>query len=490
MLFNTLDFVIFFILVLTVIVIIRHRKFQHLFLLGASYFFFYFSSNYLLCLLVFSTVLDFYIAKEIWNTKNITRKKILLSISLAGNLGLLGFFKYADFAIDQFNILGNHFDLGASMPLLNLVLPIGISFYTFQTISYTVDVYRGQLEPSKSIREFALFVAFFPQLVAGPILRAKDFLPQLREKLENSNSLTKLKQIQIHHTNLKLGITLMAFGFLKKMFFADNIAPLVDSTLSNPIGAESFTIILGTIAFGIQIYGDFSGYSDIAIGAALILGFKIPRNFNKPYFATSPSDFWRRWHISLSSWLRDYLYIPLGGNKKSSGRTYLNLATVMFLGGLWHGASWNFVIWGMLHGGYLAVHKIISDRFPGIKIHPFFKSRIGKIVSILVTQYFVFLAWIPFRVGDTEGMLYAIQKYVFIDFLTQQTFELILTQKFPIFLLILFGILSFISYKKGNLLEVISNLHLKYWLIFLFSIALIILFFYDGNPENFIYFRF
>lgn len=230
MLFNTLDFVIFFILVLTVIVIIRHRKFQHLFLLGASYFFFYFSSNDLLCLLIFSTVLDFYIAKEIWNTKNITRKKILLSISLAGNLGLLGFFKYADFAIDQFNILGNHFDLGVSIPLLNLVLPIGISFYTFQTISYTVDVYCGQLEPSKSIREFALFVAFFPQLVAGPILRAKDFLPQLREKLENSNSITKLKQIQIHHTNLKLGITLMAFGFLKKMFFADNIAPLVDST--------------------------------------------------------------------------------------------------------------------------------------------------------------------------------------------------------------------------------------------------------------------
>jgi alginate O-acetyltransferase complex protein AlgI len=490
MLFNTLDFFIFFILVLTAVAIIRQRRFQHLFLIAVSYFFFYFSSNYLLSLLIASTILDFYIAKEIWNTKNIKRKKILLSISLAGNLGLLGFFKYADFAIDQFNILGNHFDLGTSIPLLDLILPIGISFYTFQTISYTVDVYRGHLEPSKSFREFALFVAFFPQLVAGPILRAKDFLPQLREKIDNSNGISKIRQITIHPTNLKVGITLMAFGFLKKMFFADNIAPLVDATLANPIGAESFTIILGTLAFGIQIYGDFSGYSDIAIGAALILGFKIPLNFNKPYFATSPSDFWRRWHISLSSWLRDYLYIPLGGNKKSPNRTYLNLATVMLLGGLWHGASWNFVIWGMLHGGYLAIHKVISDKFPGLKIHPFFKSKFGKIISILITQYFVFLAWIPFRVGDIEGMLYAIEKYVFLDFLTTQTFELMAAHKLPIVLLILFIILNFISYKKGNLLEIISNLHLKYWVIILFSITVTILFFYDGNPENFIYFRF
>ena len=490
MLFNTLDFFIFFILVLTAVAIIRHKQFQHLFLLGASYFFFYFSSNYLLSLLIASTILDFYIAKEIWNTKDIKRKKILLSISLAGNLGLLGFFKYADFAIDQFNILGNYFDLGTSIPYLDLVLPIGISFYTFQTISYTVDVYRGQLEPSKSFKEFALFVAFFPQLVAGPILRAKDFLPQLREKIDNNNGISKLKQITIQPTNLKLGITLMAFGFLKKMFFADNIAPLVDTALANPIGSESFTIILGTIAFGIQIYGDFSGYSDIAIGAALILGFKIPLNFNKPYFATSPSDFWRRWHISLSTWLRDYLYIPLGGNKKSPNRTYLNLATVMFLGGLWHGASWNFVVWGMLHGAYLAIHKVISDKFPGVKVHPFFKSKIGKITSILITQYFVFLAWIPFRVQDTEGMIYAIEKYIFVDFLTQQTFELISTQKFPILLLILFIILNFISYKKGNLIQIISNMSLKYWIVVLFSITMMILFFYDGNPENFIYFRF
>ena len=490
MLFNSYEFVIFFVLVLTIITVIKYRNFQHLFLIGASYFFFYFSSNYLLTLLIASTILDFYVAKAIWNTKDIARKKILLSISLAGNLGLLGFFKYADFAIDQFNILGNYFDLSTSIPFLNLLLPIGISFYTFQTISYTVDVYRGQLEPSKSFKEFALFVAFFPQLVAGPILRAKHFIPQLREKLEDNNSLSKLKQIRIHHANLKLGVTLMAFGFLKKMFFADNIAPLVNEIFANPIGLNSFEIWMGTIAFGIQIYGDFSGYSDIAIGAALILGFKIPWNFNKPYFATSPSDFWKRWHISLSSWLRDYLYIPLGGNRKSSGRTYTNLITVMFLGGLWLGASWNFVIWGLLHGGYLAIHKVITDKFPGIKIHPFFKTKTGKIVSILTTQYFVFLAWIPFRASDTDHMLYAIEKYIFIDFQSEGIATFLMGHKWPIVLMILFFILHFITYLRPNTVSRISKIQTRFWALCLAMIAFGILFVHSGEPQDFIYFRF
>jgi len=416
MLFNSIDFIIFFFLVISIIVVITQRKFQHLFLLAASYFFFYFSSNYLLSLLIISTVLDYYVGQKIWESKNLTQKKLLLIASLAGNLGLLGFFKYADFAITQFNILGNYFDLGSSIPLLHLVLPIGISFYTFQTISYTVDIYRGQLTPSKSFWEFALFVSFFPQLVAGPILRAKEFLPQLREKMDNIQVSNKLRQIVIQSSNLKFGVTLIAFGLLKKMFFADNIEPFVNEIFANPVGLESYSIFLGTMAFGIQIYGDFSGYSDIAIGTALILGFKIPINFNKPYFATSPSDFWLRWHISLSSWLRDYFYIPLGGNRKSPSRTYTNLATVMFFGGLWHGASWNFVIWGLLHSAYLAIHRIFLNNFPKLKDLPFFKTRIGKIFSILVTQYFVFLAWIPFRVRDTDSMLYSMQKYVFIDF--------------------------------------------------------------------------
>ena len=405
-------------------------------------------------------------------------------------MGILGFFKYADFAIVQFNILGQQFDLREQIPSLNLILPIGISFYTFQTISYTVDIFRGKLSPCKSLAEFALFVAFFPQLVAGPILRASQFLPQLREKLGNSSSGSRLKQIIVQNRNLKFGITLMTLGFLKKLFFADNIAPLVDEIFVSPIGLESFTIILGAIGFGIQIYCDFSGYTDIAIGAATILGFKIPINFNKPYFATSPSDFWRRWHISLSSWLRDYLYIPLGGNKKSAGRTYVNIMIVMFLGGLWHGASWNFVVWGLLHGTYLAVHKMILTAFPKLKNITFFKTKLGKIFSIFVTQYFIFLTWITFRVGDFEYMIYSMQKYLIWDFQTSGTIEVILENRLAFALILLFFGLHYYSYKKQNLPKIISRFKLRHWILFLMGVMLLIFFFFDGNPEDFIYFQF
>ena len=488
MLFNSPDFVIFFIFVVSVVVIFKYRKFQHLFLLVASYFFFYYTSNYLIVLLIFSTLLDFYAGREIFKAQNITRKKIIFSISLAGNLGLLGFFKYADFGITQINAIGNSLGLDP-IPFLNLALPIGISFYTFQTISYTADIYRGKLTPSKSLREFALFVTFFPQLVAGPIVRAKDFLPQLREKMENFGA-NRLSLISIHDRNLKLGITIMAFGFLKKMFFADNIAPMVNAIFQDPIGASSFEIWLGTIGFAFQIYGDFSGYSDIAIGAALILGFKLPLNFNKPYFATSPSDFWRRWHISLSSWLRDYLYIPLGGNKKSKSQTYGNLFCVMVLGGLWHGASWNFVVWGLLHGGYLAIHKLIINKFPILQNNSFFKSKIGKIVHISITQYFVFLAWIPFRVQDVDSMFYAIEKYVLIDLQFSEITDVVLAHKLPVLFLSLFIILHFISFRKENIIERISRFSIKYWAIVLTIIALMITFTYSINSQDFIYFKF
>jgi len=490
MLFNSIEFVVFFTVVLCIIVIIKTRRFQHLFLLGSSYFFFYFSSNYLITLLIISTILDFFVGKEIFNSSSKKKKKILLIISLAGNLGLLGFFKYADFAITQFNIFGNSLDLAAEIPLLHLALPIGISFYTFQTISYTVDIYRGHLEPSKSFWEFALFVSFFPQLVAGPIVRAKTFLPQLREKIESFGAGNKLRQIVIQNYQLKMGITMMSFGFLKKMFFADNIAPLANEIFLNPIGLDSASIMLGTIAFGIQIYCDFSGYSDIAIGAALILGFKFPKNFNKPYFATSPSDFWNRWHISLSTWLRDYFYFPLGGNRKSSGRTYLNLITVMFFGGLWHGASWNFVIWGLLHGSYLSIHKIISDKFPKVVNSIFFKTRVGKLVSLLIMQYLVFLTWIPFRVREFDHMIYSVHKFVFFDFQYSNAINYVDEFTFSSGLIILFTLLHVYSYTKPGLIERISNLRLKYWVIFFTVVLFTVVFFFDGNPQDFIYFRF
>lgn len=490
MLFNTPDFVIFFIVFLTAIVIIKNRNFQHLFLLVASYFFFYYSSNYLIVLLLYTTIWDFYLGKIIYSSNYKKRKKILFITSLAGNLGLLGFFKYADFAITQFNVMGHQFSFTEQIPLLNLALPIAISFYTFHSIGYIIDIYRGHITPAKSLRDYAIFVAFFPQLVAGPILRASHFLPQLREKFAESETGTRLRQIIVENTNLKLGVTIMAFGFLKKMFFADNIAPMVNDIFANPMGLDSFTIILGAIAFGIQIYGDFSGYSDIALGAALIMGFKIPINFNKPYFATSPSDFWRRWHISLSTWLRDYLYIPLGGNRKSKPKTYFNLMTVMFLGGLWHGSSWNFVIWGILHGAYLAVHKSFTDKFPNVAKHKFFTSKAGIVISILVTQYLVFLTWITFRVQNFDHMVYSMQKYILLDFQIVDTLRFIASHKFPFVVMILFIILHVVSYKKQNLPEKVSTFGPILWTLFLTIVILAIVFFFDGNPEDFIYFKF
>jgi len=490
MLFNTIDFIIFFVLVLTSLVIIKNRKYQHLILLVSSYFFFYYSSNYLITLLIFSTVLDFYVGQAIWKAKSIGHKKGLLIISLAGNLGLLGFFKYSDFAISQFNVLGSILGF-EEIPLLNIILPIGISFYTFQTISYTIDIYRGGLTPCKSLKEFALFVAFFPSLVAGPIIRAKQFLPQLREQIDNLTSNSKLRQIVFQGSNLRLGITLMAFGFFKKMFFADNIAPMVNDIFSSPTGLESLTIILGTVGFGIQVYGDFSGYSDIAIGAALIIGIKIPMNFNKPFFATSPGDFWKRWHISLSSWVRDYLYLPLVfKNKRSNSRIFVSVLLSMTLIGIWHGAGWNFLIFGLMHGFYLGIHSILRNSFPMLKITRFFKTKIGTVIAIFVTQYLVFLSFLVFRVNDIDALWYSISKFVLLDFQMNETISFISVHKLPVLLIGLFIILHYISYQKKNLPQIISAFKLKYWILFLTTIALIILFFYDSNPQQFFYFQF
>ena len=491
MLFNTPDFIIFFVFVLATVTIIKNRKFQHLFLLITSYFFFYYTSNYLVVLLIVSTLLDFYIAKEIWNSKSQSRKKLLLIISLAGNLGLLGFFKYADFAILQFNILGNTMNFGGDIPFINIALPIGISFYTFQTIGYTIDVYRGKLEPSKSLREFALFIAFFPQLVAGPIVRAKDFLPQLREKINEFETGTKLRQIVITNTHLKLGITIMAFGFLKKMFFADNIAPMANEVFSNPIGSDSFAIFLGTIAFGIQVYGDFSGYSDIAIGAALILGFTLPQNFNKPFFATSPADFWRRWHISLSNWVRDYLFLPIVHRNIGSDAQLIFGAMITFLLlGFWHGAGWNFIFFGLIHGIYVTIEVIIRKKIPKARNNKFFKRRSGKILAILGTQYLVFLAFIAFRVEDFDSMIYSMSKFIFFSTNFELIFSFLNGHKFQTFLIVLFIILNYISYTKKDLVKTISELRLFYWGLILFAIMLGIFLTFEGNPEAFIYFRF
>jgi alginate O-acetyltransferase complex protein AlgI len=491
MLFNTIDFVIFFFIVVGLVSILKYRRFQHLYIIFASIFFLYYTNNYLVVLLIFTILFHYYIGREIYKANSKDRKKIFLIIGLAGSLGLLGFFKYADFAILQFNILGQELNLNPDIPLLNLALPIGISFYTFQSISYIIDIYRGSLVPSKTLREYTFFVAFFPTLVSGPILRARQFLPQLREKIEHSSTGGRLRQFVIQHSNLKLGLTLIALGFLKKMFFADNIGLFVDKIFSNPIGMESFSIMLGAIAFGVQVYCDFSGYSDIAIGAAAIFGLKIPLNFNKPFFATSFSDFWSRWHISLSKWVRDYLYFPLVfKNRKSSVVIYSSLLFSMLLLGLWHGASWNFIIFGGIHGIFIATHTVIKRKYPQISQHKFFKKNTGKIFSIIITQYLVFLAFLSFRITDIDHMWYSMQKYVLLDFATKQFVELVSSNQFPVILIIVFFILNFISYKHGKLQNAIANIKLRYWFSFLASVLMLVLIFQVGSAQDFIYFKF
>ena len=489
MLFNSVDFLVFFALVITISVIIKNKNFSHIFLVVASYFFFYFSNNFLISLLIFSTMLDYYIAKEIWSTNSKSKKKRLLLISIIGNLGLLGLFKYADFGISQFNELFKLIGLN-EIPLLEIILPVGISFYTFQTLGYTIDVYRGQLAPAKSFKEFALFVAFFPQLVAGPILRASNFLPQIREKFSHLDTKNYLKQILIQRTNLKVGLTLMSFGFFKKMFFADNIAPFVDEIFLNPVGLDSFVILLGTIGFGIQVYCDFSGYSDIAIGAALILGFKVPQNFNFPFFATSPTEFWRRWHISLSTWVRDYVFYPMLNFKSSKLRLFVSVFATLFLIGIWHGAGWNFVIFGIVHGLYVGIETAIRSIFPSLQNNSFLKSRFGKIISILSTQYLILIGFLIFRVHNLEHLSYSVQKLIFIDLEINGVSSFILEHKFPLFLMMLFVIIHFISFRNPKMLDKISNLRLTYWVIFLIIVFTSIIFFSDTNPRDFVYFRF
>ena len=377
--FNSSDFGYFLLGVFCLYWFLRDkRKPRYLLLLVASWLFYASWKWQFLSLILISTVLDFYIGNKLHalDPKLERKRKWLLIASLCGNLGLLGVFKYYGFF--QANIEAI---FGASLPALELILPVGISFYTFQTLSYTIDIYRGKLKPAKSFQEFALFVAFFPQLVAGPIVRASHFLPQL----ERRPTLTREALMQ--------GLFRIMVGLFKKILIADYIAvKLVEPVFADNSELQGLHVLLGIYGFALQIYGDFSGYSDIAIGSAQLLGFNIPENFARPYCARSIQDFWRRWHISLSSWLRDYLYVPLGGNRKGRVRTYVNLMLTMLLGGLWHGAAWNFVVWGGLHGVCLAINRWWQRR--GLRG---LTGTLGSALSIMLTFHFVCITWVFFR---------------------------------------------------------------------------------------------
>ena len=386
MLFNSLTFVVFFGVVVGLHYAPLPWRVKKIDLLVASYVFYAAWNPPFIVLLWISTVLDWFVAKRMFREGRTGRRRALLMVSILGNLGLLGYFKYGGFLLENWVALMEGVGITWEAPGWDIVLPVGISFYTFQTMAYSLDVYLRRAEPADSFLDFALFVTFFPQLVAGPIVRPTDLIPQFAEPKRADRS------------QFLWGLGLMTLGLFEKIVVADGaLAPIADAVYGAEEAVVTSDAWLGTLAFSGQIFSDFAGYSTTAIGVALCLGFSLPDNFRYPYAAIGFSDFWRRWHISLSTWLRDYLYIPLGGNRKGFGRTYVNLMTTMLLGGLWHGASWTFVVWGGLHGAYLAVERLLRERFGGIKL----AGSLGfRIFLALLTYALVNLTWVFFRAQD------------------------------------------------------------------------------------------
>jgi D-alanyl-lipoteichoic acid acyltransferase DltB (MBOAT superfamily) len=377
--FNSLQYAVFFPVVLAIYWSLTHRG-QNLLLLVASYVFYAAFDWRFLGLMWLSTLTDFAVGRLLGRVSADGRRKAIFLISLVVNLGILGFFKYYDFFSSSLAPMLDRLGLHGSLPTLQILLPIGISFYTFHGISYTFDVYRRDIEPARKLVDFAVFVAFFPQLVAGPIGRAQRQLPQFeqprqRPSIEQAGS----------------GVFLIFLGLFKKVAIADAIAPMLNAAFARPTSQGSLTLLLGAYAFALQIYADFSGYSDIARGSARLLGIELPVNFAQPYLSRNIREFWRTWHISLSQWLRDYLYVPLGGNRSSRWKTYRNLMLTMVLGGLWHGAALHFVVWGALHGIFLCLARSNTRAAPESPV-----SR-RDVLPIIATFHLVCLGWIFFR---------------------------------------------------------------------------------------------
>lgn len=489
LLFTQLYFWVFFgIILLGYLFIYKKNSLRNIYLFIASLFFYYKSGGYYFSLLIFSTLVDYTAGLMIAATKNKIKRRLWLVISLFMNLGLLAYFKYAYFFTDIVNqLLGTHLIVqnelavytnswfGSHFDISKIILPVGISFYTFQTMSYTIDVYRRKLKPVKNILNFGFYVTFFPQLVAGPIVRAADFIPQLFEKYH-------LTKEEFSHA-----MFLIMNGLIKKMLISDYLSiNFVDRVFDAPHAFSGFENLLAVYGYAIQIYCDFSGYTDIAIGVALILGFRLPINFNSPYKAANITDFWRRWHISLSTWLRDYLYISLGGNRKGKVRQYVNLLLTMLLGGLWHGASVRFIIWGGIHGVSLMFHKFFMVMKWQIKTHNVF----GKFISVFITFNLVCLTWIFFRASDMENVS-TMFKQIFTSFHPEILFKFMDAYPVTVLLLLFAYIIHWLPSKQK---EWYRGTFIKspMWLKILFVILTILVLYQakSSNIQPFIYFQF
>jgi alginate O-acetyltransferase complex protein AlgI len=395
--FVSIEFFILLLILLVVLMVFRQPTIRKMALLVASCVFYAWWDWRFLGILATVTVLDYYISQFLVKATDPMQRKVLLWTSIVINLGFLGVFKYFNFFIDSLNMITA--PLGWYAGTLSIILPIGISFYTFETLSYVIDIYRGIAKPADSLLDYAIFITFFPRLVAGPIMRATEFLPQLE------------RGIYLHHKNMVDGIQLFLRGMLKKVVIADNLALAVDAIYKAPAVFSSPTVWLTVCAYSIQILYDFWGYTDMARGISRMLGIELPLNFDAPYTAQSITEFWNRWHISLSTWLRDYVYIPLGGNRKGKVRTYLNMMITMLLGGLWHGASWNFILWGGLHGIYLALERLLAGSKPAQSPWTSYKAWVRAcLVFLLVT-----VTWVPFRSPNWQTTMLIFKKLLFLD---------------------------------------------------------------------------
>ena len=458
MLFHTAEFFVFIVAVFLVYQPLRNTRFSLLWLLAASYFFYGWWNPLYLLLIVYSTALDYVV---VWCMDRSGKKKRWLLASIVNNLLLLGFFKYGEFVTDQVNLLLGQLGASLTIPAPGVLLPVGISFYTFQSMSYTIDFYRGNIERERSFVRFAAFVALFPQLVAGPIERARNLLPQLNRPTRFSKE------------DLTDGLSLFVVGLFKKVALADYLALYVDKVYSAPSYFDGLSLALATFAFGWQIYFDFSGYTDMARGVARMMGFNLTLNFNHPYLATSLGDFWKRWHISLSAWFKDYLYIPLGGSRRGTLGICRNIILTMVISGLWHGVGWTFIIWGFLHALAMCATRTLERT-------PFYEQRVPGLVKRLWVFAFVTFAWIFFRaenVGDAATIVSRIFSAGFAD------------PQFPLLALLLClgaWLYQFLLESKARRFLAAAPVRIGV----MFSMIAYLLFFSGSSSAAFIYFQF
>ncbi len=469
LIFNSGFFLFFFLFALVLNkAFVNFRRLRLLFLTILSVYFYYKSSGFYFFLVIISTLIDYLAALGLERTEKKPGRMTILVLSLVTNFGMLGYFKYTNFLIESFNsVFSGNFETA------DIFLPVGISFFTFQSLSYTIDVYRKNLKAEKNFLDLLFFVTFFPQLVAGPIVRASDFLPQIRQ------------QPFISKDEIGRAFLLIIFGLIKKAVIADYISiNFVDRVFSDPLRFTGLENLAAVYMYALQIYCDFSGYSDMAIGLALLMGFRIPINFNVPYTAASITDFWRRWHISLSSWLRDYLYISLGGNRKGKGRTYFNLIITMLLGGLWHGAAWKFILWGGIHGMALAVEKSLGlDKLVQ-------KNKVYKFIGTIITFHIVCFCWIFFRANDWTSAINMIQQ-IFVFFKGGILMQFLEAYMLAIVLFLLGMGAHFLPERFDNFVSRKFYSMNDYLKAFVLAIVILIVFqFQTSDVKPFIYFQF